>query len=126
VDALGKKPVGDEALAQAVGSAIVASKLFESVAELGAKDCDWVLSVTVKDIDRDGASLNMTSKATFDWSLKAPSAQHATWSKTIVTDYTATPDDTGYVEERGRIATTRAVQDNIQRALEAVSKLDLD
>ena len=126
VEAVGMKPVGGDELAAAVASSITASNLFETLADPGAEDCDWVLSVTVTDVDRDDASLTMTSKATFAWSLRAPSAEHAKWSQTIVTKFTATPDDTDYVEERGRIATTHAVKENIQRALAAVSELELD
>lgn len=126
VDALGSKPVGDDALAQAVRSAITASNLFESVAEQGAETCDWVLAVTVTDLERDSAGLTMAAKATFDWSLRADSAARPVWSQTIVTGYSATPDDTPFVEERGRIATTRAVQENIRRALVALGELELD
>lgn len=126
VDALGTKPVGGEALALAVGSAIRASHLFDRVAEPGAENCDWVLGVTVTDLERDPVGLTMAAKTTFDWSLRAESATHPVWSKTIVTLYSATPDDTPYVEERGRIATTRAVQENIRRALVALGELELD
>ena len=126
IEAFGSKPVGGEALALAVGSVITASRVFESLAEPGAESCDWVLTVTVTDLERDSASLSMTSKATFDWSLQAESAADPVWSKTIVTGFTATPDHTEFVEERGRIATTRAVQENIRRAIVALGELEID
>ena len=82
-------------------------------------------------IVRDGTvtlDLYMTTEATFDWSLGVGAGAEAkpSWSETIVTSFRATPDDTGYVEERGRIATTRAVQENIRRALASLGELELD
>lgn len=126
VDAIGSKPVGGEQLARAVGAAITAAHLFESVAEPGAETCDWVLTVHVKDLERDSPDLYMTTEATFDWSLGAGAEAKPSWSETIVTSFRATPDDTGFVEERGRIATTRAVQENIRRALASLGELELD
>jgi len=126
VDALGSKPVGGQALAQAVATSLATTHMFDSVVESAEEDSDWVLTVTVTDLERDSPGLTMSTKTTIDWSLRAASATKSVWSQTIVTGYTATPDDTPFVEDRGRLATGHAVRENIRRALVALGELELD
>jgi hypothetical protein len=122
-DAMGKSQIADAAFAQALTDSINSSKIFTKVVQ-GA-GADYLLTVTVFNIDQPSFGMSFTVKMETAWTLKKVATGEVVWKEMIKSEHTATVSDAFVGAERLRLANEGAAKNNIAQGLAKISALKL-
>jgi hypothetical protein len=122
-ESTGKSQISDSAFAQAITDSINKSKTFSSVIQ--GKGADYVLSVTIFNMDQPSFGLSFTVKMEAGWSLKRADTGAVVWQESIKSEHTATTSDAFAGVERLKLATEGAAKNNIAQGLGKISALKL-
>jgi hypothetical protein len=120
---MGKSQISSEAYAKALTDAINASKTFSSVIQ--GKGGDYLLTVTLFNIDQPSFGGAFTVKLEAGWQLQRADNGAIVWQESIKSEHTATMGDAFVGVERLRLATEGAARNNIAQGLAKVSALKL-
>ena len=120
---VGPRRVSAEDLAQAVTAAVLESELFAAVGPLAG--ADWRLSVSIAELTDPEAGLDMEVVATLRWRLTDATGTTVRWEAPITTEAIARPDDALDFGDRERIATERALAENLRQGIERLGELEL-
>ncbi len=121
--AMGSSNISDEGLKQAIEDSIVQSNLFNSVIQ--GNNADYALTVTITNLDKPVFGLNFTVNMEATWVLTHQLDNSIAYRQSILSSHTATFSDASAGVKRLRLAVEGAAKKNIERGLQAISKLDL-
>ncbi|MBP9804279.1 MAG: hypothetical protein KBE22_05165 [Candidatus Accumulibacter sp.] len=122
-EAIGKSQISNAAYAQALTDAINNSKIFSSVIQ--GNGGDYLLTVTIFNMDQPSFGLTFTVKMEAGWQLKRVSDGSMVWQESIKSENTATTGDAFAAVTRLRLATEGAARKNIEQGLSRISALKL-
>jgi hypothetical protein len=115
--------IPNDLVAGAVEDAIKSSGLFARVTSEGTGD--YRIEVALQRVSRPVVGLAMESQLGALWVLKAVSPERVIWQDLIVTTGAASVGDAFVGFTRAKMAISRAASNNIQRAIQEMSLIDL-
>lgn len=115
--------ISDEAFTQALVDSITKSHIFPSVVQ--GKGADYLLTVTLFNMEQPVFGLSFTVKMEAGWTLQRADNGTVVWQESIKSEHTATFGDAVVGLTRRRLATEGAVRDNIAKGLAKMSQLKL-
>jgi hypothetical protein len=115
--------ISDEAFTQALVDSITKSQIFSSVVQ--GKGADYLLTVTLFNLEQPLVGLSFTVKMEAGWTLQRADSGAIVWQESIKSEHTATLGDAVVGLTRRRLATEGAVRDNITKGLAKISRLKL-
>ncbi|RBA23975.1 hypothetical protein [Herminiimonas fonticola] len=122
-DKIGKSQIADTAFSQALVDSINNSKTFSSVIQ--GKGADYLLTVSIFNIDQPSFGFSFTVKMEAGWSLQRADTGAVVWQESIKSEHTATTSDAFAGVERLRLANEGAAKNNISQGLSKISALKL-
>ena len=122
-DATGKSQISNAMFSKALIDAINNSKTFSSVVQ--GKGGDYLLTVTMFNMDQPSFGLSFTVKMEAGWTLQRVDNGAVVWQESIKSEHTATTSDAFVGVERLRLATEGAARNNIAQGLSKISSLKL-
>jgi hypothetical protein len=117
----GKNEAG-KLIEDAITSAITQSKVFSQVVQRG--DAQYTLTTLLISNDLPVFAATMTSKCEMGWTLTKADGS-SVWKQIILSQGVTAGSEAFVGAERARMATERAIRDNISQALTAISGLNL-
>jgi hypothetical protein len=120
---VGKSQISDVAFAQAITDSINNSKTFSQVIQ--GKGADYLLNVTIFNMDQPSFGFSFTVKMEAGWSLRRADTGAVVWQESIKSEHTATTSDAFAGVERLRLANEGAAKENIAQGLSKISALSL-
>ncbi len=118
----GKSQISDAAFAQAISDSISTSKTFSQVVQ--GKGADYLLNVTIFNMDQPSFGLSFTVKMEAGWTLRKADTGAVVWQESIKSEHTATTSDAFAGVERLRLANEGAAKENIAQGLAKLSALN--
>jgi hypothetical protein len=115
--------ISNEAFAQAIREGIAESGLFRSVITAG--DGDYLLEVSIVNVDKPVAGFDMTVNMAASWKLTHVATRKIVFQDVIYKSYTATVGNAFAGIKRLRLAQEGAARENIQEGLNRISRLKL-
>jgi hypothetical protein len=122
-NSIGKSQISDETFTQSITDAINSSKVFSSVVQ--GKGADYLLTVTMFNMNQPSFGTSFTVKMEVGWSLKRADTSAVVWQESIKSEHTATISDAFVGVERLKLATEGAAKNNISQGLSKISGLKL-
>ena len=120
---MSKSQISDGAFAQAITDSVNNSKVFSSVIQW--KGADYLLTVTIFNMDQPSFGLSFTVKMEAGWTLQRADTGAVVWQESIKSEHTATTSDAFAGVERLRLANEGAAKENIASGLSKISALNL-
>ncbi len=115
--------ISNEAFGQAIREAITENGLFRSVVSVG--QADYLLEVTLINVDKPMAGLDLTANVTVSWKLTRVATHKIVFQSVVSKSYTATMGDALVAIKRLRLAEEGAARESIQEGLLRLSRLQL-
>ncbi|MDP2279488.1 MAG: hypothetical protein Q8K51_14835 [Nitrospirota bacterium] len=115
--------ISDEAFTQALADSITKSQTFSRVVQ--GKAADYLLTVTLFNLEQPMFGLTYTVKMEAGWTLQRADNSTVVWQESIKSEHTATFSDAFAAVTRLRLATEGAARDNIAKGLAKISQLKL-
>jgi hypothetical protein len=120
--AMGKSQIADADFAKAISDSISNAKTFSQVIQ--GKGADYLLNVTIFNMDQPSFGLSFTVKMEAGWTLRKADTGAVVWQESIKSEHTATTSDAFAGVERLRLANEGAAKDNIAKGLSKLSALN--
>ena len=102
-DAMGASQISDASLQAAIADSITATRVFSEVVQ--GKDGDYVLSVSVVEMEQPVFGFDLTVHMEAGWSLKDVKSGQVVWQNSIRSNHTSTVNDAFAAVARLRLAT---------------------
>ena len=115
--------ISDEAFMQALVDSITKSQMFSNVIQ--GKGADYLLTVTLFNMEQPVFGLTFTVKMEAGWTLQRADNGTVVWQESIKSEHTATFSDAFVALTRRRLAAEGAARDNIAKGLAKISQLKL-
>lgn len=122
-NAFGGPGVPGDPFAEAIRNSIMKYGLFRSVITAGAGD--YLLEADIAKVDAPAAGFNMTVSMIVNWKLTHVATGKIVFQETTYKAYTATVGDAFVGVKRVRLAEEGAARENIEDALDHISRLRL-
>ncbi len=118
----GKSQISNDALAEAVQTALVDSQLFLPLVDRAA---DYQLVVALEEVEQPDWGVVTTVRVSTRWSLTLTGTTQPLWTDTISAQHTATLLDAVIGTRRCRLATEGAAREAIRVGVERLSRVPL-
>lgn len=115
--------ISNKSFAQTIRESIAESGLFRSVITAG--DGDYLLEVSIINVDKPVAGFDMTVNMAVSWKLTRVATRKIVFQDVIYKSYTATMGDAFAGIKRLRLAQEGAARENIQEGLARISRVKL-
>jgi len=121
---VGASQIGDEDFVTALRQTIEQSGLFAHV--LNDKTAKYQLRAVITHIDRTYFGFDMTTSMEVDYTLSRNESTQVVWHKAITSSYTAPFRAALHGNARTQLAAEGAARNNIEQAIQEMSKLGLE
>jgi hypothetical protein len=115
--------ISNEAFASTLRASILKSGVFSIIIE-GA-EAEYRLDVSIQELNQPIIGLDMTVAVKTNWTLQKVDTNELIWTDVISTSYKTPLFDAFFAVERVRLASERAMRENVKQGIYLLSLLDL-